>query len=145
MREYLKFYVDGQWVDPIEYKTVNPINPATEEPSGSIALGGVADVDRAAKAARKAFKSWSRTTREERVAVLERILAEYQKRSDDLAKAVTEEMGAPKGLQGGSLPARLLDRLSRSQKRDHSHGRVLPSVAQGGGTKRPHGRQAGVG
>ncbi len=101
MREYLKFYIDGQWVDPIEFKTVNPINPATEEPSGTIALGGVADVDRAAKAARKAFASWSRTTREERVAVLERILAEYQKRSADLASAVTEEMGAPKGLAGG--------------------------------------------
>jgi aldehyde dehydrogenase (NAD+) len=101
MREYLKFYVDGQWVDPIEFKTVNPINPATEEPSGTIALGGVADVDRAVKAARRAFETWSRTTREERVAVLERILAEYQKRSADLAKAVTEEMGAPKGLAGG--------------------------------------------
>ncbi len=101
MREYLKFYVDGQWVDPIEFKTVNPINPATEEPSGTIALGGAADVDRAVKAARKAFTSWSRTTREERIAVLEGILAEYQKRSADLAKAVTEEMGAPKGLAGG--------------------------------------------
>ena len=101
MREYLKFYIDGQWVDPIEFKTVNPINPATEEPSGTIALGGAADVDRAVKAARKAFKTWSRTTREERLAVLERIQTEYQKRSADLAKAVTEEMGAPKGLAGG--------------------------------------------
>ncbi len=101
MREYLKFYVDGQWVDPIELNTVNPINPATEEPSGTIALGGVADVDRAVKAARKAFKSWSRTTREERIVVLERIQTEYQKRSDDLAKAVTIEMGAPKWLAGG--------------------------------------------
>jgi len=97
MREYLKFYIDGQWVDPIEFKTVNPINPATEEPSGTIALGGAADVDRAVKAARKAFKTWSRTTREERIAVLERIQTEFQKRSADLAKAVTEEMGAPKG------------------------------------------------
>ncbi len=101
MREYLKFYIDGQWVAPIEMKTVNPINPATEEASGTIALGGVADVDRAVKAARKAFKTWSRTTREERIAVLERIQAEYQKRSADLGKAVTEEMGAPKGLAGG--------------------------------------------
>jgi aldehyde dehydrogenase (NAD+) len=101
MREYLKFYVDGQWVDPIEYKTVNPINPATEEASGTIALGGAADVDKAVKAARKAFNSWSRTTREERIAVLERIQAEYQKRTGDLAAAVTEEMGAPKGLAGG--------------------------------------------
>ncbi len=101
MREYLKFYIDGQWVDPIEMKTVNPINPATEEVSGTIALGGTADVDQAVKAARKAFKSWSRTSREERLQVLERILVEYQKRSADLAAAVTEEMGAPKGLAGG--------------------------------------------
>ncbi len=101
MREYLKFYVDGQWVDPSEMKTVNPINPATEEASGTIALGAAADVDKAVKAARKAFHSWSRTTREERIAVLERIQAEYQKRTADLAAAVTEEMGAPKGLAGG--------------------------------------------
>ncbi len=101
MREYLKFYIDGQWVDPIEFTTVNTVNPATEEISGKIALGTGADVDRAVKAARKAFASWSLTSREERLDVLERILAEYQKRSADLGAAVTEEMGAPKGLAGG--------------------------------------------
>lgn len=101
MREYLKFYIDGQWVAPLEPKTANPINPATEEVSGVIALGSAADVDKAVKAARKAFASWSRTTREERQQVLERILAEYQKRVGDLAAAVTEEMGAPKGLANG--------------------------------------------
>lgn len=101
MREYLKFYINGEWVDPIEKNTVNPINPATEEVSGTIALGGVADVDRAVKAARKAFASWSKTTREERLKVLERIQAEYQKRMPDLGAAVTEEMGAPKGLANG--------------------------------------------
>jgi aldehyde dehydrogenase (NAD+) len=101
MREYLKFYIGGQWVDPIEFTTVNTVNPATEEISGKIALGTGADVDRAVKAARKAFASWSLTSREERLDVLERILAEYQKRSADLGAAVTEEMGAPKGLAGG--------------------------------------------
>jgi aldehyde dehydrogenase (NAD+) len=98
MREYLKFYIDGQWVEPIESKTVNTVNPATEAVSGTIALGTAADVDRAVKAARKAFVTWSKTSREERLAVLERILVEYQKRVGDLAAAVTEEMGAPKGL-----------------------------------------------
>jgi aldehyde dehydrogenase (NAD+) len=98
MRKYLKFYIDGKWVDPIESKTVDVVNPATEQVSGTIALGSVADVDKAVKAARKAFASWSKTTREERVNVLERILAEYQKRVGDLGAAVTEEMGAPKGL-----------------------------------------------
>ncbi|HWK48960.1 MAG TPA: aldehyde dehydrogenase family protein, partial [Steroidobacter sp.] len=101
MREYLKFYIDGKWVDPIEPKTVNTINPATEAVSGTIALGTAADVDRAVKAARKAFATWSKTSREERVQVLERILAEYQKRVGDLAAAVTEEMGAPKTLANG--------------------------------------------
>jgi aldehyde dehydrogenase (NAD+) len=98
MREYLKFYIDGKWVAPIESKTVETINPATEQVSGRIALGSVADVDKAVKAARKAFPSWSKTTREERLNVLQRILGEYQKRVGDLAAAVKEEMGAPKGL-----------------------------------------------
>ena len=100
MREYLKFYIDGRWVDPIELKTVNTVNPATEEVSGTIALGSPADVDRAVQAARKAFSTWSKTSRDERLKVLERIAVEYQKRSADLAAAVTEEMGAPKGLAG---------------------------------------------
>jgi len=101
MRKYLKFYIDGQWVDPVELQTVNVVNPATEQVSGQIALGSKADVDRAVKAARKAFNSWSQTTREQRLALLNRILEEYQKRVGDLAAAVTEEMGAPKGLAGG--------------------------------------------
>jgi len=101
MRECLKFYIDGKWVDPVEFRTVNAVNPATEEVSGTIALGSAADVDKAVRAARKAFAGWSGTSREERLKVLQRILEEYQKRSGDLAAAITEEMGAPKGLAGG--------------------------------------------
>ncbi|MGN6495743.1 MAG: aldehyde dehydrogenase family protein, partial [Tsuneonella sp.] len=95
MREYLQFYIDGKWVDPVTPKTLDVINPANEEVCGHISLGSAEDVDRAVKAARKAFETWSVTTREERIAVLERIVAEYQKRFDDMAKAITEEMGAP--------------------------------------------------
>ncbi|MFC3068677.1 aldehyde dehydrogenase family protein [Phenylobacterium soli] len=98
MREYLKFYIDGQWVEPSEKKTLDVINPANEEVCGKIALGNAADVDKAVKAAKKAFASWSQTSREERIEVLGRILAEYQKRFGDLATAVTEEMGAPASL-----------------------------------------------
>ena len=98
MREYLKFYIDGQWVEPTELKTLDVINPATEEVCGKIALGNAADVDKAVKAAKKAFPAWSRTSREERLEVLGRILTEYQKRFGDLATAVTEEMGAPSSL-----------------------------------------------
>ena len=98
MREYLKFYINGEWVEPAETKTLDVINPATEEVCGKIALGNATDVDKAVKAARAAFPAWSQTTREERLEVLGRILAEYQKRFGDLATAVTEEMGAPANL-----------------------------------------------
>jgi aldehyde dehydrogenase (NAD+) len=101
VRQYLQFYIDGQWVDPVVPQTVSVVNPATEQVSGQIALGSKADVDRAVNAARKAFNSWSQTTREQRLALLNRILVEYQKRAGDLAAAITEEMGAPKGLANG--------------------------------------------
>src|SRR5262245_41749863 len=101
MREYLKFYIDGKWVNPTDAKIVETINPATEEVSGKIAQGSTADVDKAVAAARKAFTTWSKTTREERLAVLERIQKEYDRRSADLGAAVLEEMGAPKGLANG--------------------------------------------
>ncbi|WP_348675000.1 aldehyde dehydrogenase family protein [uncultured Abyssibacter sp.] len=101
MREYLKFYIDGQWVDPLEMTVGETINPATEAVSGKIALGTEADVDRAVQAARKAFETWSQTSVDERIAVLERVLAEYDRRSNDLGDAITEEMGAPTELARG--------------------------------------------
>ena len=101
MREYLKFYIDGQWVDPVEPKSLDVDNPTTEQVSGKIALGADADVDNAVKAARKAFATWSQTSREERLDVLQAIRVEYQKRAADLADAVTEEMGAPRSLAAG--------------------------------------------
>jgi len=101
MREYLKFYIDGQWVDPVRPNTLDVDNPTTEQVSGKIAIGSAADVDVAVRAARRAFASWSQTSREERLDVLQAILAEYQKRAGDLADAVTEEMGAPPSLAAG--------------------------------------------
>ena len=98
MREYLKLYIGGEWVDPIDPKTLDVINPATEAPAGRIALGSAADVDRAVKAARRAFLTWSQTTREERLALLRRLLELYQTRLPDMAQAITEEMGAPRTL-----------------------------------------------
>ena len=95
MREYLKFYIDGAWVDPATPKTLDVINPATEGVAGRISMGSAVDVDRAVKAARKAFATFSQTSREERIALLERCIAEYQKRYADMAAAITEEMGAP--------------------------------------------------
>ncbi len=95
MRDYLKFYIDGKWVDPVTPKTQDVINPATEAVAGHISMGSAADVDRAVKAARKAFASYSQTTVAERVALLEACIAEYKKRYADMAAAITEEMGAP--------------------------------------------------
>lgn len=101
MREYLKFYIDGQWVDPLRPNAFDVENPATEQVSGKISLGSSADVDVAVNAARRAFTSWSQSTREQRLDLLQAILAEYQKRADDLADAVTEEIGAPPSLAAG--------------------------------------------
>ena len=101
MREYLKLYIDGQWVDPVEPKTAEVINPATEEVSGRIAVGSVADINLAVAAARRAFASWSVSTVAERLDLLQAIEAEYQRRNQELGEAVTEEMGAPLSLGCG--------------------------------------------
>src|SRR5271169_4772300 len=101
MREYLKFYIDGRWVDPVRPNAFDVENPATEQVSGKISLGSADDVDVAVKAARRAFASWSQSTREQRLDLLQAILAEYQKRAADLAEAVTEEIGAPPSLAAG--------------------------------------------
>ncbi|MCK0092505.1 aldehyde dehydrogenase family protein [Rhodococcus sp. F64268] len=101
MREYLKFYIDGQWTDPAQSDTFEVINPATEEVTGTVSLGSSADVDKAVAAARRAFPAWSATSREERLALLEKILDVYQRRMGDIAAALTEEMGAPAALASG--------------------------------------------
>ncbi|TMJ16698.1 MAG: aldehyde dehydrogenase family protein [Alphaproteobacteria bacterium] len=98
MREYLDFYIGGAWVAPAEAKSLDVINPATEEVAGRISLGSAADVDAAVAAAKAAFPAWSQSLKEERLALLGRIAAEYQKRYADIAAAITEEMGAPAAL-----------------------------------------------
>ncbi len=95
MDSYLKHYIHGQWVDSIGGKRHEVISPSTEEPCTEITLGTAADVDAAVAAAKAAFKSWSQSTREERLALMERILEEYKKRIPDLAKSMANEMGAP--------------------------------------------------
>jgi aldehyde dehydrogenase (NAD+) len=101
MREYLKFYIDGAWVDPVEPRTAEVINPATEEVAGIIASGSPADVDAAVAAARKAFATWSQATREQRLDLLGAIQVEYAKRQTELGDAIMEEMGAPSSLAHG--------------------------------------------
>ncbi len=95
MREKLNFYIDGKWVAPAKARAHDVINPANEEPVGRISLGSAADVDKAVAAARKAFETWSQTTVDERKAILDKIIAIYQRRMGEMAETISMEMGAP--------------------------------------------------
>jgi aldehyde dehydrogenase (NAD+) len=95
MSNHLKFYIDGAWVAPAKPATIDVINPATEEAYTQIAGGSAADVDRAVGAARKAFKRFTLTDKAERLKLLNRMLEVYNKRGEDIARAVSDEMGAP--------------------------------------------------
>jgi aldehyde dehydrogenase (NAD+) len=95
MADHLRFYIDGEWVAPAVRATIDVINPATEEPCARISAGSAADVDRAVAAAKAAFPKFSRTTREERIALLEAMVAAYKRRYDDIARTISMEMGAP--------------------------------------------------
>jgi len=105
MRDYTKFYIDGQWVDPAAPNLLDVINPATEAVAGRINLGSAADVDRAVAAAKSAFTSFSRTSVKERIELMGAIAGEYQKRYNDIAAAITEEMGAPAWLSNQAQAA----------------------------------------
>ena len=89
------FYINGKWTPPATPRVLDVENPATEQTIAQISLGSQADVDRAVAAARAAFDSFSQTTPAWRIALLERIVAEFNRRAPDLASAVTAEMGAP--------------------------------------------------
>lgn len=95
MNNALKFYIDGQWVDTQSGNTLEVIDPSTEQAFISIAVGNAADVDSAVEAAARAFPAFSVTPLSERLALLKEILRVYNLRYEDLAKAVSQEMGAP--------------------------------------------------
>ena len=95
MYDHRQFYIDGAWVAPLQPRDLPVINPATEQRIGTISLGTVADVERAVMAARRAFASYSITTIPERMALIDRVIAAYCRRQDDLAQAISDEMGAP--------------------------------------------------
>ena len=110
------FYINGQWVDPKATETGQVINPATEQPIATIALGGHADVDAAVAAARSAFTAFSQTSVDERVAMLNAIVEGIGARSEDLSDAVTSEMGAPRGLaKAAQVPAGLFHFATAAQ------------------------------
>jgi aldehyde dehydrogenase (NAD+) len=100
-----KFYIDGAWVEPLQPENLGVLNPATEEVIASISLGSTDDIDRAVAAARRAFESYSNTSKQDRVELLERILAVYKKRYDEMAEVICLELGAPISMSKNSQAA----------------------------------------
>ena len=95
MSNHKKFYIDGVWVDPVVPAVLDVIDPSTEEAYTQISLGSAADVNKAVAAAKTAFASFSTWSKEERLALLKRIHSVYLDRFEDIAQAVSQEMGAP--------------------------------------------------
>ncbi|MEO1721128.1 MAG: aldehyde dehydrogenase family protein [Pseudomonadota bacterium] len=95
MQEARQFYINGAWVAPLEGTPLEVLNPSNEEPFATITLGGQADTDAAVAAAKAAFPAWSMTSKAERLAALERLAAAYDARAEDMAQAISHEMGAP--------------------------------------------------
>ena len=105
MKDCLKFYINGEWVDPVESQTLDVINPATEEAVGRISIGQSKDVDRAVRAARAAFESFSKTSREERLELLGKIVEAYKARSGDFVATISLALGAPLSLSKAAQAA----------------------------------------
>ena len=95
MLEKRQFYINGAWVDPIEGTDHQVIDPSTEEPCATISLGGAADANAAVTAAKNAFPDWMNTPPEERLSYIEKLVDLYQEKGEELAQAMSTEMGAP--------------------------------------------------
>ena len=95
MLEKKNFYINGNWVKPAKTNDFNVINPSNEEPFAIISLGSKEDTDAAVMAAKNAFETWKDTSVEERISLLEKLLRIYKKRFDEMANAISMEMGAP--------------------------------------------------
>ncbi len=95
MLDKRKFYINGEWVAPLVANDLEVLNPATEKPVAVISMGTSADIDRAVAAAKQAFATYSRTSVEERLALLETLLSIYRRRYDEMAQTITLELGAP--------------------------------------------------
>lgn len=130
MRNELKHYINGEWVESTGSDTIDVINPATEEVIGKISSGTKEDLNKAVEAAQAALPSFSKTTKEERIEMLEKITAEYEKRKDDIIETITDELGSPlkisekvhynMGYQHFSEAAKSLNDFSFSEDRgDH--------------------------
>ncbi len=105
MREHRQFYIDGQWVDPVQPQDCQVIDPSTEEPCAVISLGSAADTDRAVAAAKAALPDWAETPPAERIALIEKMGTIYERRIDEMAEVISMEMGAPKAWAKGAQAA----------------------------------------
>ena len=95
MKDKLDFYINGEWVSSSSAETIEVVNPATEEVIGSIGAGTKEDINNAVSAAKEAFKTFSKTTAAERSAYIQYIIEIYERRVDEVAQTITEEMGSP--------------------------------------------------
>ena len=122
-----QFYIDGQWVAPTTPHDFDVVNPADEQAYAVVSLGSPADVDKAVAAARKAFETYSETSREQRIALLEKLAEIYSARSTEMAKTISSEMGAPITLATNAQTAAGLGHLKafiRSLK-EYNFGHIL--------------------
>jgi aldehyde dehydrogenase (NAD+) len=111
----LQFYIGGRWVAPLTSETLDVINPATEQPIATIAMGGADDVDAAVAAAKAAFETFSLTSREERLALLDSIIGVYAGRMEELADIISQEVGAPLWLAQAAQAAAGLGHLATAR------------------------------
>lgn len=116
MRDLNRFYIDGNWVKANNRSTIDVINPTTEQSCANLSMGTAADIDDAVVAAQTAFKTFSQTSREERLDLLDRVIGAYQNRMGDIAYAVTTEMGSPKWLAGSAHAGAGLGHLMTARK-----------------------------
>jgi aldehyde dehydrogenase (NAD+) len=121
------FYINGEWVNPVSPKLFDVINPATEEPAGQISLGSAEDIDRAVKAARVAFTTFSSTSKEERLTLFDQIIAVFERRFDELAEVITAEMGSPLWFAKSVQTHTALEHFKQARKvlKDYDFGHVL--------------------
>ncbi len=99
------FYIDGAWVEPLKPNDIKVLNPATEEAVATISLGSIDDINLAVKAARRAFESFSNTSKQDRKDLLQHILSVYKKRYDEMAELICVELGAPISMSKNSQAA----------------------------------------
>jgi aldehyde dehydrogenase (NAD+) len=120
MKDYTKFYIDGNWADSTASRDFTVINPANEEPIATISFGGAADVDRAVAAAKRAFASYSEASVQDRLGLLRRIIDVYKSKLEEMATTISQEMGAPISLsRKAQAPAGLAHLLEIVKVMEH--------------------------